>query len=144
MIHRHVGTASGVLIAGTPGPHLILAAGTPEELALVRKMKRAENEELVDQLARETRDTVDDVLPVVAIGAGVALVMILVALIQFRSRFAERWPRLRWFLGRPAQLTSRRELAPHPSPLSPRAGEIPLLNRRGAWSGRPSGREKTA
>jgi hypothetical protein len=127
-----------------PGPHLILAAGTPEELALVRKIKRAENEDQVDELTREFRDSVDDVLPVVAIGAGVALVMVLVAWIQFRSRFAERWPRLRWFLGCPSKLTSRRELAPHPSPLSPRAGEIPLLNRRGAGSFRTAGGEKPA
>lgn len=131
MFRLPVGSAGRVLIAGMPGPQLILAAGTPEELALVRKIQRAENDERVDQLTRDVRDSVGDVLPVMGIGAGVVLVVIVVALIQFRSRLADRWPRLRWFLGRPPKLTSRRELAPHPSPLSPRAGEIPLMNRRG-------------
>jgi len=109
--------------------HLLLAVGTPEELAELAKLKQAREEEQYERAVRRTTDSIADILPVALPAAGLTLLMAVLALAIFRSSYANRWPRLRAFFGRPLDVRSRRDLAPHPSPRSPRAGEIPLILR---------------
>jgi len=110
-------------------PYLLLAAGTPEELTELKKLQRADTEERYERAARKTADVVSDIFPVAVGAAGVAFLLGTLALVIYRSRYGDRWPNCRRFFSRPLKLTSRRDLAPHPSPLSPKAGQIPLRLR---------------
>ncbi len=114
----------------TRGGILLLAAGTPEEQAQIRQLDRAAREERVDRFLHRLDRAMGDLLPVAIPAAAVTLLLGMLALVHFRTRFTRRLSSLRAFFGVPPKLTSRRDLAPHPSALSPNAGRIPLLNRR--------------
>lgn len=101
----------------------VLSSTGPHDPVVIQ----AESEERWDQLCQWLQDSLGDLTPLFLGIPALFAIIALTALVVLRSRKMDRYPRLRSFLGRPLKVRSRRDLAPHPSPLSPLAGQIPLL-----------------